>query len=118
MRMVELIEDDGDEYEREKKVSLLILRAFKRCKLEVAESRHGVRDDNDYTGYDVLYSDDDGEAMVTIEEAELKSLVQLHGSGLIDGKCQITPTSDGQLLLTFNVNPHLRSGNAKMESLT
>ncbi len=127
MRMFELIDvDDGDDddhgvYDREKKVSLLILRAFRKCGLDVAEheSRHsGVRDTGDYSGFDVLYTEDDGEATVTIEDAELQSLVKLNDSGLIDGKCQISPTSGGQLRVTFNVNPHLRAGDAKMESLT
>lgn len=122
MKMFEIaddIDDSGDDgvYEREKQVSLLILRAFRKCKFDVVEHENqhsGVRDHGDYSGSDVLYSEDDGEAMVTIEAAQLDSFVKLSQSGLVHGDCEISPKSDGTLLVTFKVNPHLRTGTAKM----
>lgn len=109
---------DNGSYEREKKVSVLILRVFRKCGLPVAEheSKHsGVRDHNDRWGYDILYSEDDHEAMVTLEEADLEGLVKLHGSGLIEGKCEITPTSDGGIRLTFKVHSNLHDGTASID---
>jgi hypothetical protein len=109
--------DDGS-YEREKKVSVLILRVFRKCGIEVAEhdSQHsGVRDRDDRWGYDVLYSDDDKEAMVTVVEAELSQLVKLNESGLIDGKCEIMATSDQAIRLTFKVHANIASGNASLD---
>lgn len=116
----DVIEDDDDNgaYDREKKVSLLILRAFRRCGLPVAEydgSYGGVRDTHDRYGYDVLYSEDDHEATVKLEEAELDGLAKLHNSGLIGGKCEIIARTDGTLQLTFKVHPNLHSGDAKID---
>ena len=112
--------DDYDPgiYERERKVGLLILRAFRKCGLPVAEheSRHsGVRDKGDYSGYDVLYTEDDHEAMVTLEEATLEGLAKLHESGLIEGNCEITATREGGIRLTFKVHPNLHSGEAEID---
>lgn len=109
--------DDGS-YEREKKVSLLILRAFRKCGLQVSEHRDkhsGTRDSGDYWGHDVLYTEDDREATVTLDEAELSDLVKLQSSGLIDGKCTIAPTSDGSLRLTFQVHAAIAKGDATMD---
>jgi len=113
------IEDDYDPgiYERERKVSLLILRAFRKCGLPVSEheSRHGgVKDKHDYAGHDVLYTEEDHEAMVTLEEATLEGLAKLHESGLIDGNCEITATREGGIRLTFKVHPNLHSGEAEI----
>lgn len=116
------IEDEEDDfdtsmYEREKKVSLLILRAFRKCGLEVAEheDRHsGVREKGEYASFDVLYSDDDHEAMVQLEEATLEGFVKLQNSGLIDGKCEIVATRRGTLQVSFNVHPSLHSGEAEI----
>ncbi len=112
-------EDDYDDgvYEREKKVSLLILRAFRKCGLTVAESdaSYAPRDRHDYTGYDVIYSEDDGEATVTLEEAELGGLTKLHSSGLIDGECSVAGTRDGFIRLTFKIHGVLKSGHASIE---
>jgi len=115
------IEDDGYDasvYEREKKVSLLILRAFRKCGLNVIEhdSKHsGVRDKGDYWGYDVLYSEDDHEATVAVDEADIQDIAKLTDSGLIDGKCMVTPASAGYLRFTFKVHPNLHSGDASID---
>lgn len=107
---------DGSVYEREKKVSQLILKALHKCGLEVSEhDGYGGTEGHDRIHYDVLYSEDDFEAMVTLEEAELANLAQLHESGLFEGKCNVTGTSDGRIRLTFKVNSHLRSGEAKFD---
>jgi hypothetical protein len=110
-------EDDGS-YEREQKVGVLILRVFRKCGLDVAEhdDKHGgVRDRDDRWGYDVLYTEDGREAMVTLVDAELDGLAKLHGSGLIDGKCAIGGTSDGALRLTFSVRASVASGRASLD---
>lgn len=109
---------DGSVYEREKKVSVLILRVFRKCGIEVAEhdDKHsGTRDHGDHWGYDVLYTEDDREASVTVVEAELSQLVKLQESGLIDGKCEIMATSDQALRLTFKVHANIASGNASLD---
>lgn len=113
------LEDDYDSsvYEREKKVGLQILKVFRKCGLSVADHRHkhsGVQDHDDYWGKDVLYTDEEHEASVTLEEADLSDLVKLKDSGLIDGKCEISSTSDGTLRLTFKVHPAIASGNADL----
>lgn len=121
IRENEIIDDDDYDdgvYERERKVSLLILRAFRKCGLPVAEHEHshsGVRDKGDYSGYDVLYSEDDHEATVELEEADLAGFVKLSNSGLIGGKCDIVAASNGNLRLTFKVHPNLHSGEAEID---
>lgn len=118
----DVLDDDDDHddgvYEREKKVSLLILRAFRKCGLQVAEheSKHsGTRDHDDYWGYDVLYTEDEREATVTLDDAELSDLVKLQDSGLIDGKCTVSGTSSGMLRLTFQVHGAIAKGDATMD---
>ncbi len=108
--------DDGS-YEREKKVSLLILRAFRKCGIPVAEAdqHRGVRDQGDSWGYDIIYTEDDHEATVSVEEIELAHLVKLHESGLIEGKCEIIATRDGALRFTFKVHSALHSGDASID---
>ena len=109
-------EDDynGDSYERERKVSLLVLRAFLKCGLPVSE--YDGYGGTEFKGarYYVLYSEDDHEATVKLDEAELSNLVKLDHSGLIDGKCEIQAASDGTIRLTFKVHALLHSGDAEI----
>lgn len=123
MRLTDLLremDDDGYDasmYERERKVSVLILRAFRRCGLDVLEhdSKHsGTRDHGDSWGHRVLYTEDDHEATVELDGAELEDLVKLSSSGLLEGPCEVTASSSGALRLTFKVHPHLRDGTAEM----
>lgn len=121
LNLREEVEDEGDDhddgsYERENKVELLILRAFRKCGLKVAENEHsrGPKDHDDHWHFDVLYSEDDFEASVTVEEAELSEIVKLHGSGLFEGECRVTATSDMALRFVFTVHPALRDGEASI----
>jgi len=114
-------DDDHDDgvYEREKKVSVLILRAFRKCGLPVSEHDHkhsGTRDSGDTWGHDVLYDEGDREATVTLDEAELAGLVKLSESGLIDdAHCTISATSKGAVRVTFKVHKAIAKGDAQME---
>lgn len=120
LNLREEIVDDEDEdngsYEREKKVSLLILRAFRKCGIQVAESdaSYAVKDKHDYWGHDIIYTEDENEATVTVEDLQLSNLVKLHASGLIEGDCSISPTHDGSIRLTFKVHSALQSGEAEI----
>ena len=116
------MQDDDDfskSYEREKRVGLLILKAFIKCGLEVTEhdNRHSGVKLNDHTSYDILYSDNDHEAIVHLDEANLAGLLKLEKSGLIDGDCNIIATGDRTLMLTFKVSPMLHDGNAKFNEM-
>ena len=109
-------EDDYDEhqYDREKKVSLLVLKAFLKCGLEVSENEgHGGTPLNG-TNYYVLYSEEDHEATVKLDEATLDGLVKLNGSGMIDGKCELMPSTH-TINVTFKVHKALHSGEAKID---
>ena len=111
-------EDDdynGDSYEREKKVSVLIVRAFLKCGLPVSEYEGYGGTEFKGQRYYVLYSEDDHEATVKLDEAELADLVKLEHSGLIDGKCEIQAASDGTIRLTFKVHGALHSGDAEID---
>lgn len=114
MKLRSLVRED-DSYEREKKVGVLILRALRKCGLEPSEyDGHigGVKDKGDAWSSYILYSDDDGEATVKLDEANLSNLVKLQESGLIDGDCEIGASSDLTVRLIFKVHPSLRDGEA------
>ena len=65
--------------------------------------------------YYVLYTEEDHEATVKLDEADLGDLVKLQNSGLIDGKCEIQAASDGMIRLTFKVHQLLHSGDAEID---
>jgi hypothetical protein len=105
-------------YERQKAVSLLILRTFRKCGFSLVEGNNkynGPRETHDYYGFDIIYDDYDHEASVLIDDVELHQLVMLNNSGLIDGKCVVTPTQDGVIRLTFKVHSAIAKGNAKLD---
>lgn len=121
LREAEEDEDDDDNaaYHREKKVETLILKAFRKCGIDVAEmegSFGGAREEHDRYGYDVLYSEDeDFEATVKADEVSVDSIIKLKDSGLFEGDCMVTASSSGLVRFTFKVNKHLRSGTATMD---
>lgn len=61
-----------------------------------------------------MYTDDEHEATVTLDEADLSDLVKLKDSGLIEGKCEISATSNGAIRLTFKVHPSIAKGDAEI----
>lgn len=122
MKLTDLVKEQSDEYDRdgqydrEDRVSRLILSAFQKCGIEVAETdRSGVK--VGYTTYDILYSegDDDFEATVDAEEATVGGIAKLNESGLFEGECSIMGSSRNTIRFTFKVNTHLRSGTAKID---
>ena len=114
MKLTDLLIERDEQLEREDRVGLLILRAFQKCGIEVAETdRSGVKDG--FSNYDVLYSEDDFEATVDVEEATVEGIAKLSESGLFEGDCEVVGTSRHTVRFTFKVNTHLRSGTAKID---
>lgn len=113
MKLTELIKEN-DQYDREDRLGLLILKAFQKCGIEVAETdRSGVK--VGYTTYDILYSEDDFEATVDVEEATVEGIAKLQESGLFEDTCEVVGTSRHTVRFTFKVNTHLRGGTAKID---
>jgi hypothetical protein len=99
MDILEPHEDEkwATDYESKQKIEKIILIAFKRCQIELA----------DYDEDSIFYDTDDRSATVRLDDTSITTdkIAELMKSGL-SNNYKISSTSDG-LIIEFVVNPSL-----------